>query len=37
MFALNWVGLIVWTAIGFVIYLTYGVKNSVMRKAQRQK
>jgi len=37
MFALNWVGLIVWTAIGFVIYLRYGVKNSVMRKAQRQK
>jgi APA family basic amino acid/polyamine antiporter len=37
MFALNWVGLIIWMVIGSAIYLTYGVKNSVMRKAQQQK
>ena len=36
MCGLNWLGLIIWMAIGAVIYLTYGVKNSVMRKAQNQ-
>ncbi len=33
----SWVQLAIWTTIGFVIYLTYGVKNSVIRKAQRKK
>jgi len=33
----NWERLLIWMAIGFVIYLTYGIRNSVIRRAQREK
>lgn len=31
----NWERLLIWMAIGFVIYFTYSIKNSVIRKAQQ--
>ena len=33
----NWERLLIWMAIGFIIYLTYGIRNSVIRRAQREK
>lgn len=30
----NWERLLIWMGIGFVIYFTYGVRNSLVRKAQ---
>ncbi len=33
----NWQRLLIWMAIGLVIYLTYGIRNSVIRRAQREK
>ncbi|HEY7515786.1 MAG TPA: amino acid permease C-terminal domain-containing protein, partial [Vicinamibacteria bacterium] len=32
----NWWRLIAWLAIGFLIYFTYGIKHSVMRKRMEQ-
>lgn len=32
----SWMQLLVWTAIGFVFYLTYGIRNSAVRKAHRK-
>ncbi len=31
----NWERLLYWMAAGFVIYLSYGIKNSIVRKSQR--
>ena len=33
----SWMQLMIWTAIGFVVYLTYGIRNSVIRRAHLQK
>jgi APA family basic amino acid/polyamine antiporter len=33
----TWLRLIIWMAIGFAIYFTFGVKNSVLRKGKREE
>jgi APA family basic amino acid/polyamine antiporter len=32
----TWMRLLIWMAIGIVIYFTYGIKNSVARKNARK-
>ncbi len=33
----NWLRLIVWLVVGFIIYFSYGIKNSVLRKQEDLK